>query len=376
MKAAIYNAGHLTGKLAAKLAEQGYEVSAFYTLSESEQCFESLPKDTRTLVIPPVGTDTVKITDLHRNLQNYDVYCTDYRWVHNGNMPVWLKRIDFSKKWLTVFEYHVNDHCNMNCKGCGHCANLFDKPSFTSYEVFKRDLYQIRELFDGVCRIRLLGGEPLLSPDLKRFVALTRALFPETDVRLVTNGLLLTSVSQDLVNCLKACDVTVDVSLYPLLFPEKEKIIRFLKENRIHYHITESSVFYRRFVPSGNCNMQRSFESCFSSANHLLSNGRLAACAMPFSIEKLNEHFGLNIEESGWIDIFNENTDSFVITKKLSEPSDLCRYCSAKIEKYQWERCGTSNCKLDDWIFHSNNELVNFDRSKAERYDNNNENEE
>ena len=76
------------------------------------------------------------------------------------------------------------------------------------------------------------------------------------------------------------------------------------------------------------------------------------------------------------IDIFNENTDSFVITKKLSEPSDLCRYCSAKIEKYQWERCGTSNCKLDDWIFHSNNELVNFDRSKAERYDNNNENEE
>ena len=193
---------------------------------------------------------------------------------------------------------------------------------------------------------------------------------------MVTNGLLLTSVSQDLVNCLKACDVTVDVSLYPLLFPEKEKIIRFLKENRIHYHITESSVFYRRFVPSGNCNMQRSFESCFSSANHLLSNGRLAACAMPFSIEKLNEHFGLNIEESGWIDIFNENTDSFVITKKLSEPSDLCRYCSAKIEKYQWERCGTSNCKLDDWIFHSNNELVNFDRSKAERYDNNNENEE
>ena len=89
------------------------------------------------------------------------------------------------------FETHIVEHCDLNCRMCTHFSPLA-VPRFAELSTFSRDLRRLRELFgDDVAYIMLLGGEPLLHPELPDFLCTARTFFPNTDVILYTNGLKL-----------------------------------------------------------------------------------------------------------------------------------------------------------------------------------------
>ena len=80
-------------------------------------------------------------------------------------------------KRLLCFEVHITEHCNLNCKGCYHFSPLA-KEEYLDINEFERDLRRIYELCgDNVERITLLGGEPLLHPDINRFIEVTRKIY-------------------------------------------------------------------------------------------------------------------------------------------------------------------------------------------------------
>ena len=57
---------------------------------------------------------------------------------------------------------------------------------------FERDIKRLSELSNGeVNIIHLMGGEPLLNPNCERFFELTRKYFDKTEIKLITNGILL-----------------------------------------------------------------------------------------------------------------------------------------------------------------------------------------
>jgi molybdenum cofactor biosynthesis enzyme MoaA len=68
-----------------------------------------------------------------------------------------------------IVETHLVDHCNLNCKGCSHFASLVPGEVFTDIEIFKRDIARLSQIFIDVYEIRLMGGEPLLHPDIDTF---------------------------------------------------------------------------------------------------------------------------------------------------------------------------------------------------------------
>jgi molybdenum cofactor biosynthesis enzyme MoaA len=43
----------------------------------------------------------------------------------------------------------------------------------------------------GISYLRLLGGEPLLHPDITKFIKYAKRYFPETLIGIGTNGILL-----------------------------------------------------------------------------------------------------------------------------------------------------------------------------------------
>ena len=90
---------------------------------------------------------------------------------------------------IEYLEHHLVDHCNCNCAGCSHFSPLAD-PWFENLEDFKRDFKKLSEMTE-VQLIRLMGGEPLLHPQVGDFLKITRELFPKSQIQLVTNGLLL-----------------------------------------------------------------------------------------------------------------------------------------------------------------------------------------
>ena len=71
--------------------------------------------------------------------------------------------------YLDYIEININDHCNLNCKGCSHFAPLAPA-SFKNFNTFLKDIKRLKQLIPHIFKIRIMGGEPFLNPELKRYV--------------------------------------------------------------------------------------------------------------------------------------------------------------------------------------------------------------
>lgn len=99
------------------------------------------------------------------------------------------------KPYLVHLETHVCDHCNLNCKACNNFSPFVKGPSYADIDQFERDLKRLAELFSGIGRFFLLGGEPLLAPKLCcDMIRCFRKYFPTNELRVLTNATLILSM--------------------------------------------------------------------------------------------------------------------------------------------------------------------------------------
>lgn len=127
-----------------------------------------------------------------------------------------IKRVTPSSE-LKAFEIHLTEHCNLNCKGCGHFSNIAEE-EFLELATFKKDLRRMYELTNGNVKfIELLGGEPLLHPDCAEFCKQARLLFNKnTVIRLVTNGILLPNQPDTFFKTLAEYNILISPTKYPI----------------------------------------------------------------------------------------------------------------------------------------------------------------
>ena len=99
---------------------------------------------------------------------------------------------------MHIIEVHLTHHCNLNCASCTHYAPLYTDEYFKPLDEYMKEIAQLAALYQrSLYQIRLLGGEPLLHPDIMSFCAATRYAFPYTSVEIVTNGILLPTMPQN-----------------------------------------------------------------------------------------------------------------------------------------------------------------------------------
>lgn len=74
-------------------------------------------------------------------------------------------------------DYHITDHCNLNCQGCSVFAPVAEK-RFADLDSFEKDMRDLHTLIgDAIQQIHLLGGEPLLHPKAEQFAQICRSVF-------------------------------------------------------------------------------------------------------------------------------------------------------------------------------------------------------
>ena len=123
--------------------------------------------------------------------------------------------IDGHGREVNYLRISVTERCNFRCQYC-----MPDKPfSWVPQE----NLLSFEELFafvkaaidEGITKIRLTGGEPLLRADLDRFIRMIHDYAPDIDLALTTNGFLLADVADKLAEAgLKRLNISLD-SLKP-----------------------------------------------------------------------------------------------------------------------------------------------------------------
>lgn len=123
--------------------------------------------------------------------------------------------IDGFGRNVTYLRISVTERCNFRCQYC-----MPEKPFSW---VPKENLLNFEELFlfvkvaidEGITKIRITGGEPLLRTDLDKFIAMINNHKSGLDLALTTNGFLLKEAAQKLKNAgLQRVNISLD-SLKP-----------------------------------------------------------------------------------------------------------------------------------------------------------------
>ena len=90
---------------------------------------------------------------------------------------------------LPFLELMVIRGCNLSCQGC----TTFSDMRHAGYVTWKQGRSDIEPWINRVNlpAIGIMGGEPLMNPDLESWLTGIRKLLPHSQIRFVTNGLLL-----------------------------------------------------------------------------------------------------------------------------------------------------------------------------------------
>jgi hypothetical protein len=107
------------------------------------------------------------------------------------NAPVSIR----PKVKLFGVEYNLTEHCNLSCYQCDHASPLMPS-KFASLSDFERDIQAFSEVAH-VEEFRLVGGEPLLHPQLLDFMRIARETGVGDKIKIYTNGQLLHTMPDD-----------------------------------------------------------------------------------------------------------------------------------------------------------------------------------
>lgn len=252
----------------------------------------------------------------------------------------------------THFEIIVADHCNLTCRQCNHLSPMVRKWNATAEEIGKS-----LEILSKIYRpysAKIIGGEPLLNPNLAEIVNQVRASGFSDRVTLVTNGMLLERASDALLSLF----TTIELSNYPgagFVEQDFEAIKKRLDRLGVAFTLSNFTYFRRTFSNQKNEDEQLVddiFRACKIAhvwGCHALYRGRLYRCPQSIYIPLLNKDLD---NESIEITDHPDLQDRLMAFLNNTKPLAACAHC-----------LGTSGIKEDHAMLPRKSWQSDLDRS-------------
>jgi hypothetical protein len=199
----------------------------------------------------------------------------------------------------------------------------------------------------------LLGGEPLLHPDINILLDISRQYFNKGLITIVTNGILLLKQPVDFWESCNRNNIEIWITKYPI----KLDIVAIKNTGKKHgvlvrYFDEEIKSMWK--IPldvNGTQDVKWNFKNCVE-ANWCISleDGRLSTCSRISYIRHFNKYFNMEFPVSGedYIDIYKaKNMDE--IFAFLCKPAPFCRFCNikGKVPDLKW---GISKKDITEWV--------------------------
>lgn len=264
-----------------------------------------------------------------------------------------------TKPVLPFLEVMIINACNLSCAGCTTFSDLKHQGSL-DWEIGKQWLDPWIDRLD-IQAIGLMGGEPMMNPDLENWLYGIRKLLPDAQIRFVTNGTLLHK-HWKIFHILRELENTVFKISYHIqndkldecidkIFQDYEweqvqefGINRYKEKNKnFRFQIAKPELFFKTFKGSynnmepHNNNPKDAFDMCVQKKCPLLYNGKIFKCGTLGLTPNMLSRFNFpNFEKwKKFIDNGIENNcnqadlERFVLN--FGKPHAMCRQCpSAK----------------------------------------------
>jgi hypothetical protein len=230
-----------------------------------------------------------------------------------------------------VLELDVVENCNLSCQSCSHLSPVLRK-HHVDVATVERDLTLLSRHYHAVS-LKLVGGEPLLHPDLIAIAGAIRRSGVADVIYLVTNGVLLPRMGLDFW---RAID-WIEVSLYPgKSLSEAQRAFCWSKAGAANTGLLfrERSHFRNSYseVGTSDAGLARAIYRTCAVAHewkcHTVADGRFFKCPQSYFLPKVlpsragdAETDSLLIEDS---EEFGERLLSYL---QSPEPLQSCGHC-------------------------------------------------
>lgn len=259
------------------------------------------------------------------------------------------------KPVLPFLEMMVINSCNLSCQGCTTFSDL-KHSGYVTWQQGQKQLEPWLERID-LQAFGFMGGEPLMNPTIREWLIGLRDLLPDTQLRFVTNGLLLerhwwiVDLLKDLGNAVLKIsyhvdDARVNNSIARVMeshawTPITEHGIDRWKliDGDLRFQVSAPTKFYRTFknnyfnmAPHDN-DPADAFAMCVQQRCPILHQGQLYKCGTAGLTPAILQRFG-NPNINSWQPFLDAGIDidcSDAVLKRFidnfGKPHAMCRQC-------------------------------------------------
>jgi sulfatase maturation enzyme AslB (radical SAM superfamily) len=205
-----------------------------------------------------------------------------------------------NKPILPFVETMITQSCNLSCHGCTNYSDLIHS-GYVTWADGRKQLESWLNRVD-ISDFGILGGEPLVNPEVAKWIVGLRELMPSAQIRFTTNGINLhkkfhlIGLLHDIGNCvIKISHHTDDPRLTEVIHQIYESydwkpiteygIDRWTTGDRVRFHVKKPEIFlktyrgsYADMMPHDN-NPIEAFDACIQQTCPLLYNGRIYKCS-------------------------------------------------------------------------------------------------
>ena len=252
------------------------------------------------------------------------------------------------KPVLPFLSIHLVDKCNNNCNSCSHFCTLADD-FVLDLDNYRHQISILAQKFI-IREIDLMGGEPLLHPNIDKIFDITKEILPNTFICLHTNAILLPKMPQSFWESCRRNKVAFKITKYPTI-GDFNALIDLCLENSIFIAaVINGMKFFHWMDRKGNGCINENFHACKLKFGHcyILRNYRLFTCPTACYMDLYNRYFNTSMPVEEGIDII-KSTDNEILTY-LKTPIENCKYCRnvSELTPRPWQRTTKNISEWDD----------------------------
>lgn len=247
-------------------------------------------------------------------------------------------------------EIQLCDRCNLDCAYCSHLSPV-SKPVTIALDTLEAECRRLARI--GVDEVNLMGGEPLLHPQVIEAIELTRSILPDIKLIVSTNGLLLPRMGKAFWQCCRDNRVVLRITPYPKSKGgtwNYFKYVWLIKKNRVKMESTGWRFGFRHQLLSEKAEYD-------ATGNYLrcqlhctqVRGATLWPCAYVAYAFNLNNKFGTSFKTSAGDSLpMTDETTATDVRLWLLRTKPFCAHCGIKDAKHvTWRRSTYSRA---EWL--------------------------
>lgn len=221
-------------------------------------------------------------------------------------------------------EIPVTQKCTLKCRHCANMMQYYEKPKHYDFEQVCQDIDQLFTKIDYCQQFRIMGGEPLMYPqlfDLMRYITQYKGQYGTLTI--TTNATIVPP--KKLLDRMKETNMQVTISDYGVDSVNLQELVKRLKECDISYAINTSDTWYgwQQLEDGRTHGAKEMFEHCHATCRTLIG-GQLYYCEFLANARQLDA-IPDNAEDSVPISGSKALIRQY-LRKEIIPPG--CRYCS------------------------------------------------